>query len=57
LFPIVVVVVARTQTSGGLTGKEWQDPELKQRYKEHWVPYILELIQAQDQSSSTSSSA
>jgi len=38
------------QRPGGLTGKEWQDPELRQRYQEHWVPYILDLIKARDES-------
>jgi len=29
---------------GGLTGEEWKDPELRNKYGNHWVPYILDLI-------------
>jgi hypothetical protein len=29
---------------GAVTGQDWQRPELQQRYGDHWVPALLDLI-------------
>lgn len=53
LFLHLTFLASQAKCRGRITGNDWQLPELQERYGDHFLPYINDLIRASKQQQST----